>query len=384
MPQIDVQMAAFLLRLVALAGLLLGVAQGHPIQQIDIVPQTAPGAWKLEWRMDAGSAIPEIREDPTAAAPSRTLLNAMSKEEFARMKAGAEEYLRDNLFLTLNDEAAEWRIEFPNFATDPPVFPNGPEVYPYVDLVLIGENVPAEGGPLVANWKTDGVDLFVTDGSGDATALTIISAGDATVMTRVPAAGADPQAKPPAAHGSSLWRWVVYGFEHIVPKGHDHILFILALFLLSPQLKPLLAQSLTFTLAHSVTFFLTIFGVLNLPDKFVEMAVLLSIAVVAGENIFRRKLPAHRLAVVFGFGLLHGMGFATVLRALPLPKANIVWPVVSFNIGIEAAQVAVLAGAWLLVGWFRNQPKTWDRIRIGGSGLILIALAVMMAETLAG
>jgi hydrogenase/urease accessory protein HupE len=200
----------------------------------------------------------------------------------------------------------------------------------------------------------------------------------------VPAAGADPQAKPPAAQGSTLWRWLVYGFEHIVPGGRDHILFILALFLLSPQLKPLLAQSLTFTLAHSVTFFLTIFGLINLPEKFVEMAVLLSIAVVAGENIFRRKLPAHRLAVVFGFGLLHGMGFATVLRALPLPKANIVWPVVSFNIGIEVAQVAILAGAWLLVGWFRNQPKTWDRIRIGGSGLILVALAVMMAETLAG
>jgi hydrogenase/urease accessory protein HupE len=333
--------------------------------------------------MDAGSALSEIREDPTATPPSRTVLNGFSKEQFARMKAGAEEYLRDNLFLTFNGEAAEWRIEFPNFATDPPVFPNGAEVYPYVDLVLVGVGVPAAGGPLVANWKNDEVDLFITDGSGDAAALTVISAGDAAVMTTVPAAGADPQARQPAAQGSSLWRWVVYGFEHIVPKGKDHILFILALFLLSPQLKPLFSQSLTFTLAHSVTLFLTIFGVLNLPDKFVELAILVSIAVVAVENIFRRELPRHRLAVVFGFGLLHGMGFATVLRALPLPKSNIVGPVVSFNIGIEVAQVAVLTGAWLLFGWFRNHAKSWMRIRIAGSVLILGALAAMMAGTLA-
>lgn len=376
-------MPAFLLRLIAWLGLLMAAAEGHPIQQIDIVAHTGPGAWRLEWRMDAGSAIEEIREDPTATPPSRTLLNSFSKEQYARMKAGAEEYLRDNLFLTLNDEPAEWRVEFPNFATDPPVFPNGAEVYPYVDLVLVGVNVAAEGGPLIANWKNDEVDLFITDGSGAAAALTVISAGDATEMTRVPARAADPAAAVPAARGSSLWRWIRYGFEHIVPKGQDHILFILALFLLSPQLKPLLAQSLTFTLAHSVTLFLTIFGVLNLPDKFVEMAILLSIAVVAGENLFRREVPRHRLAVVFGFGLLHGMGFATVLRALPLPKASIVWPVVAFNVGIEVAQVAVLATAWLLVGWFRNQPKSWQRIRIGGSVLILVALAAMMVWTLA-
>jgi len=384
MPQTGVQMAASLLRLIALLGLLLAVAEGHPIQQMDIVPHAAPGAWRLEWRMDAGSAVEEIREDPTASAPSRTMLNGFSKEQFARMKAGAEEYLRDNLFLTINDEPAEWRMEFPNFASDPPEFPNGTEVYPYVDLVLVGVKVPAAGGPLVATWQNDGVDLFVTDGSGEAGALAIISAGEATELTRVPGADADPALRVAASEGSSLWRWIRYGFEHIVPKGTDHILFILALFLLSPQLKPLLAQSFTFTLAHSVTLFLTIFGVLNLPDKFIEMAILLSIGAVALENIFRREPPRHRLAVVFAFGLLHGMGFATLLRELPLPKSSIVWPVVSFNLGIEAAQVAVLAGAWLLVGWFRHQAKNWERIRIGGSVLILVALAAMMAGTLAG
>jgi hydrogenase/urease accessory protein HupE len=379
-------MAAPLLRLLATLIVLATAAGAHPIQQIDVVPEVGPGTWKLNWKMDAGSALEEIREDPTAVPPSRTQLMGYDAAQYRRMKAGAEEYLRGNLFLAMNDEPVEWRLEFPNFASDPPVFPNGAEVYPFIDLVLIGVEVPAGGGPLMATWKNDEVDLFVTNGSGEGAALTIVSAGENTEITVVPARAAATAASAPAAvaTGSSAWRWIRYGFEHILPKGKDHILFILALFLLAPQIRPLLAQSLTFTLAHSATLFLTVFGVLNLPEKFVEAAILLSIAVVAVENIFRHKVPRHRLGVVFGFGLLHGMGFATVLRALPLPSSNIVWPVVSFNVGIEGAQIAVLASAWLLVGWFRNRPPVWRRIRVAGSVLILIALAIMLGDLARG
>lgn len=405
--------------------MLLGLAHAHPIQQIDIVPEVGPGKWKLNWRMDAGSAIPEIREDPTATPPSRTQLMAFTREQFARMRRTAEEYLRENLFLTMNDEPVEWSLEFPNFASDPPSFPNGAEVYPFVDIVVTGVNVPAAGGPLVALWKNDECDLFVTEGTGAAATLTVITAGDSTPMTQVPpaaagedgnatnnpggqaGAGADGgQAARPAdgqagggaavaaptaggKAGSSFWRWIRYGFEHIIPKGLDHILFILGLFLLAPSMRPLLAQSLTFTLAHSVTLFLTILGVINLNERFVESAILLSIAVVAVENILRKpasltdKLPRGRLAVVFGFGLLHGMGFASVLRALPLPPSNIIFPVIAFNVGIEIAQVAILSAAWIALAWFHRKAGAWRMVRISGSLLILLGLAWMASAMLA-
>jgi hypothetical protein len=158
-------------------------------------------------------------------------------------------------------------------------------------------------------------------------------------------------------------QYLTLGFTHIVPEGLDHILFVLGLFLLTPRLKPILVQVTAFTVAHSVTLGLTMYGVLSLPERIVEPLIALSIAYVAIENIVTSRLTAWRPVIVFGFGLIHGMGFAGALAELHLPRGEIIPALVSFNIGIELAQLAVIAAAYFAVAFWLND-KVWYRARV--------------------
>ena len=165
--------------------------------------------------------------------------------------------------------------------------------------------------------------------------------------------------------------YTVLGFEHIVPKGIDHILFVLGLFLLSIKLRPLLLQVTAFTLAHSITLGLTIYGVISLPPSIVEPLIALSIVAVGIENIFVKTVKIRRIVVVFLFGLLHGMGFAGVLSQLGLPESDFVTALVFFNIGVEAGQLFVIAVAFLCVFWLlKNQQLYRQWVVIPVSALI--------------
>jgi hypothetical protein len=160
-----------------------------------------------------------------------------------------------------------------------------------------------------------------------------------------------------------LREFTVLGFTHIVPLGLDHILFVLGLFLLSTRMGPLLIQVTAFTIAHSVTLALSVYGIVSLPPTIVEPLIAASIACVAVENILTSQLKPWRALVVFGFGLLHGLGFAGVLREVGLPHGQFVPALVSFNVGVELGQLAVITIAYLAVGiWGRN--KTWYRPRV--------------------
>ena len=104
-----------------------------------------------------------------------------------------------------------------------------------------------------------------------------------------------------------IFTYMVIGFEHIVPRGTDHILFIVGIFLLSPRMKPLLWQVTMFTIAHTLTLALSMKGIVSLPSNIVEPLIALSIAYVGIENIFAHSLHKSRLVLVFLFGLLHGL-----------------------------------------------------------------------------
>ena len=118
----------------------------------------------------------------------------------------------------------------------------------------------------------------------------------------------------------SIIGWIKAGFLHILPKGLDHILFILGLFLLQPKLKPLLAQTSSFTIAHSITLGMVVLGVFTVPSKIVESMIALSIAYVGIENLWVKELKPWRIFFIFGLGLLHGMGFASVMQELDIPQ----------------------------------------------------------------
>ncbi len=171
--------------------------------------------------------------------------------------------------------------------------------------------------------------------------------------------------------GSRLRQYLVLGFVHILPRGLDHILFVIGLFLLRARMRPVLAQVTTFTLAHSMTLGLSLYGVVSLPPRIIEPLIALSIAYVAVENIRTDRLTPWRLAMVFMFGLLHGMGFAGVLTSLHLARTDFAVALLGFNLGVEAGQLAVIAGAALLVGWWRVQP--WYRLRVVVPASLVIA-----------
>ena len=128
------------------------------------------------------------------------------------------------------------------------------------------------------------------------------------------------------------------------------MLFVLGIYLLSGRAARVLWQVSAFTVAHSITLGLSMYGVITVSPAIVEPLIALSIAYVAVENIFVSELKSWRVALVFAFGLLHGMGFAGVLQELGLPRSEFVTALLTFNLGVEAGQLAVIGAAFLLVG----------------------------------
>ncbi len=148
--------------------------------------------------------------------------------------------------------------------------------------------------------------------------------------------------------GATFAEYIPVGFDHILPKGLDHILFVLGLFFLAPALRPLVIQISLFTVAHTVTLALGALGIVNIPGSIVEPLIALSIVYVAFENMFTDGLNRWRPFVIFGFGLLHGLGFASVLGDFGLPPGQFVAALIGFNIGVELGQIVVIAVAWAL------------------------------------
>jgi hydrogenase/urease accessory protein HupE len=163
------------------------------------------------------------------------------------------------------------------------------------------------------------------------------------------------------------------GFEHIIPKGLDHILFVLGLFLLSTQVRPLLWQVTMFTVAHTITLGLAMNNIVDLPANIVEPLIALSIAYIGIENVLSSKLHKSRLLLVFVFGLLHGLGFASVLADFGMPDDDFIEALISFNIGVEFGQLAVILLAFvLLTPWFRDRAGYQRYIVIPGSMMITV------------
>ncbi len=156
----------------------------------------------------------------------------------------------------------------------------------------------------------------------------------------VPTAGPPPTERPGIF--VQIGRYVHLGFRHILPGGLDHILFVLGLFLFSTRLRPLLWQITAFTVAHTLTLGLSLYGVVRLPPAVIEPLVTLSIVCVAVENIRTTEIHAGRLLLVFLFGLLHGLGFATALLDLGLARRDFLTALVGFNCGVELGQLTVI------------------------------------------
>lgn len=187
-----------------------------------------------------------------------------------------------------------------------------------------------------------------------------------------------PIAVPPPTAGwrETAIRYLGLGFTHILPLGLDHVLFVLGLFLLNSRPRPLLAQVSAFTIAHSITLGLSMYGVVTAPARIVEPLITLSIAYVAVENLLVSELRSWRVVVVFGCGLLHGLGFAGVLGELGMPRGAFATALASFNVGVEVAQLTVIAVAYLLLG-VGTSRRTWYRERVVIPASVCIACVAL-------
>jgi hypothetical protein len=186
-----------------------------------------------------------------------------------------------------------------------------------------------------------------------------------------------------ASAWESFVAYIPVGFDHILPKGLDHILFVLGLFFLATRFGPLLWQVSAFTLAHTVTLALAALGYVSVPAAIVEPLIAASIAFVAIENILFPRLGVWRPVIVFGFGLLHGLGFASVLGEFGLPAGSFVPALIGFNIGVELGQLTVIAAAFLAVGWAWRKP--WYRRVIAvpaSAGIALVGIWWVIERTL--
>ena len=172
---------------------------------------------------------------------------------------------------------------------------------------------------------------------------------------------------------SRFLEYMEIGFTHILPKGLDHILFVLGLFLLSARWKPLLIQVTSFTVAHTVTLYLSMYSIASVPTIIVEPLIALSIVYVGLENVMTKELKHWRPILVFLFGLLHGLGFAGVLGEVGIPEPFFLESLIAFNLGVELGQLVVIGIAYLLVGWIFSR-RSWYRMAVVIPGSLTISL----------
>jgi hydrogenase/urease accessory protein HupE len=210
--------------------------------------------------------------------------------------------------------------------------------------------------------------VIISDERGSVLTKKLLKAEDVTIeVPLAPSApgGTGTGAVAPAAEQPTFWEFVKLGVEHIW-TGYDHLLFLFALLVVCRTFGSIVAIISCFTVAHSLTLALATLNVVNLPSRFVEAAIAASIVFVGAENLWRRgEEPRGRWALTLAFGLIHGFGFASVLRDLGVGSGagGIVMPLFTFNLGVELGQIAI-AAVVLPIVWQLRKREGFVRVGV--------------------
>jgi hydrogenase/urease accessory protein HupE len=350
-------------------------ASAHQVDSVELEFERAEKTWVLKGMLDMAYFLPEMRGVESAPPLMRKDVMAAPKATQDRYVEQIEHTLRQLLTLKFNGKTLNWKVDFPDFKNQPLVLPEETGGWALANAVI---KVDAQPGPgqLAVFWNDKlNSELILIMIEGEELSTLSVFSGMSGILLDVKASEiSSNRTETRPSKQTQVESWILSGFRHVIPMGLDHILFILGLFLLAPRLKPLLGQSLLFTLAHSITLALVIFGVIHFPAKWVEVLIAVSIAWIGIENLFAKRINTSRLYLVFGFGLIHGMGFAEVLRGKlgDLSGKALALPLVSFNIGVELAQATLLICAFIILIPFRK----WT-VSIQNIGSILIALVAL-------
>mgnify|MGYP001175583978 CR=1 FL=1 len=177
---------------------------------------------------------------------------------------------------------------------------------------------------------------------------------------------------------SGAWSFFLLGVEHIL-GGYDHLLFLFSILILRQTFKQYAVAISAFTVAHCLTLVLTVLGLMEVSPRLVEPLIALSICYVAADNLIRRKPVANRWVPIFLFGLIHGMGFADLLKEMNIPKSELAVALFSFNVGIEVIQLAIAALFWPLL-LFLHRWKYSPQTVMAGSAVALLLGGAWLVE----
>ena len=342
-------------------------ACGHVVTQI-FGEWRSSGPWEIEVLFDAGYADPALRDDADSPAPTRGWLVNQGEPGWATLRTEADRYLRECLVLKKDGKPVAWRVDFIDFATTPPEFPEllNDGAYFRMRVLTNGPVIPTE-----MSWAGGPRPSFVLKLPGKDSKYLTLAPG---MTARLPV---EEDRKSVTGHSS----WIEalrQGFLHVLPKGIDHLLFVMGLFFYRRSWQAMLSQSLAFTAAHTVTIGLAAAGIVAVSGAWVEPLVAMSLTVVALENLRpgEKKQTLLRHVIVFGFGLVHGLGFAGTLSVWLKPGEGFLPGLLSANLGVEAAQVVILGTAWVLTAGWSHMPAYAGFRRAGchviaGAGLLL-------------
>jgi hydrogenase/urease accessory protein HupE len=347
----------------------LPAARAHQVPSVELEFQNLEPdqpVWRLVGEMDIAYMLPETRTIPNGPPLSRAAVMTYPPEELARIRRETDNTLHKLIRITFAGKDVPWTTEFPDFEKQPLQLP--PEAGD-IALLSVRLTMPAQegSGKLEAHWSGEQeteLIILIGDDEDYGNVLSCLPGESLTLLQQTEAGHKEP---PKQKVGGGF---LDLGFHHVM--GPDHILFILGLFLLLPKWKPLMKQSLLFTLAHSITLALAIFGLVHVSGVWVEHLIAISIAWVGIENLCVKKLGPWRMSLVFGFGLLHGLGFASVLaeKLKGVPRDRLLMPLLSFNAGVELAQIAILAVSFVLLWPIRRHT---GQVRTIGSAVIALA-----------
>lgn len=352
-----------------LFGLMPSLARGHQVASVELEFQKLETEWRLLGEMDIAYMLPETRNVPGGLPLSREATMKAPPEEMGRIRLETENTLRKLLRLTFADKEVEWRVEFPDFEKEPFELPEEAGDIALLTTRLVMEPVSG-AGELRIHWAGEQeTELIILIEEGEDAKIISTLPGGSLMLLKQEGSGQAVPVKTPVTGG-----WLQSGFNHVIPTGLDHLLFIVGLFLLAPRWKPLMVQSLLFTLAHSLTLAFSVIGKVILPQRPVEILIALTIAWIGVENLMTKKLGKQRLILVFCFGLLHGLGYAGWLadKLKSVPRDQLALPLIGFNVGVELAQITVLVVAFMLL-W---PVRKWT-LQIQTIGSVFIALAGM-------
>ena len=334
-----------------LVGLALAFSANASAHEFTITPVTivikGDGGFQAEVGLDADALALGLPLEADSEVVARGM-GELGADQLEVAVQDARDAVRRDVEIAFDSGRAEFEVQFPHHGTPAATEADPPTVLGA--LARLTGKIPSDARELTfrapIRYKT--VSLEIVSPNLETPFNVLLEPGQASPAFPLVETG------PVIPQQSVFTSYLKLGFTHIVPKGLDHILFVLGLFLLSTRWRPLLYQVTAFTVAHSVTLALSMQGVVSLPERFVETLIALSISWVAIENIATSELKPWRIALVFCFGLLHGLGFAGVLSELGMPEGRFLAALLSFNLGVELGQISVVLMAFAAFGRFRQ------------------------------